>query len=137
MSALFADSFYFIALLNPSDRFHDAALAATRAIEQRLLTTTWVLTEVADALSSPHIRQVVYRFLQRIAEDDNIQIIEADPHWYSRGLILYGKRPDKSWSLTDCISFEVMTEHHIEEALTADHHFQQAGFQTLLPTSQR
>jgi uncharacterized protein len=47
-------------------------------------------------------------------------------------MALYGRRPDKAWSLTDCISFEVMTERGITEALTSDHHFMQAGFQALL-----
>jgi uncharacterized protein len=133
MTEVFADAFYFIALLNPTDHFHAAAVAVTDALDRRLLTTAWVLTEVADALSAPGIRQVVCHFLQRIADDQNTRVVDADMDWYVRGLALYGNRPDKSWSLTDCISFEVMAQHHIAEALTGDHHFVQAGFQALLP----
>lgn len=132
MNEVFADAFYFIALLNPSDHFHAAALAATRTLERRVLTTSWVLVEVADALSAPAVRKLVSRFLRRIANDRNTRVIEASRQWYARGLALYGNRPDKSWSLTDCISFEVMTDGHIRDALTGDHHFVQAGFRALL-----
>ncbi len=132
MSEVFVDAFYFIALLNPSDRFHSAAVEATKVLKSRLLTTTWVLMEVADALSAPSIRQTVHRFLRQIADDDNMQVVEANSQWYTRGLELYGNRSDKSWSLTDCISFQVMKDRRIEEALTGDRHFIQAGFRALL-----
>lgn len=132
MTEVFADAFYFIAILSPSDRFHRAAVTATETLDQPLVTTTWVLAEVADALSAPDVRQLTHRFLQRIARDKTTRIVEANSHWYARGLSLYGNRSDKAWSLTDCISFEVMTEHQICDALTADHHFVQAGFRALL-----
>jgi len=132
MTEVFADSFYFIALLNPFDRFHGAAIATTESLNRRMLTTSWVLMEVADALSAPGIRQIVHRFLDSAATCDAMRVIEADSAWFQRGLKLYGSRPDKSWSLTDCISFEVMTENGITEALTGDHHFVQAGFRALL-----
>jgi len=132
MTVAFADSFYYIALLNPFDRFHAAAIDATQTLDRPLFTTTWVLMEVADALSAPGVRQLVHRFLQRIQDEGGTRIVDANMHWYSRGLALYGARPDKSWSLTDCISFEVMAEHQITEALTGDRHFVQAGFRALL-----
>jgi uncharacterized protein len=135
MTDVFADAFYFIAMLNSSDRFHAEAVDLTRTLNRRLLTTSWVLVEVADALSSCGIRQLAHRFLQRIALDNNTTVIAADSQWFSRGLVLYGNRADKSWSLTDCISFEVMKEHRISDALTGDHHFAQAGFRVLLPPS--
>jgi uncharacterized protein len=137
MNEVFADAFYFIALLNPADHFHTAALYATENLNRRLLTTTWVLMEVADALSSPGIRRIAHQFLHRIAEDDNIRIVEASSYWYARGLLLYGMRADKSWSLTDCISFQVMADHQVDEALTGDHHFVQAGFRAMLSPSDR
>jgi hypothetical protein len=49
-----------------------------------------------------------------------------------QGVELYSERPDKGWSLTDCISFIVMRHHGVTQALTGDHHFEQAGFIALL-----
>jgi len=135
VTGVFVDSFYFIALLNPADRFHEAAKHATRSIAVPLVTTAWVLVEVADALSAPGFRGHVHRFLIRLASDPNTLVVAADAAWYGRGLALYSARRDKSWSLTDCISFEVMAEFGLVEALTGDHHFEQAGYRTLLKPS--
>lgn len=132
MIEVYADAFYYIALLNPSDRFHTAALEATKGLTHRLVTTGWVLTEVADALSAPAVRQRTQRFLERVQNDANTTVVSEFHPWFARGLALYGNRGDKSWSLTDCISFEVMTERGIHDALTGDHHFVQAGFRALL-----
>jgi predicted nucleic acid-binding protein len=132
MTEVFADAFYYIALLNPADQFHSVAVEATRSLTQRLSTTIWVLMEVADALSAPAVRQRTHHFLERIAVDPNTTVIGDSNPWFARGLKLFGERPDKSWSLTDCISFEVMKARCIADALTGDHHFIQAGFRALL-----
>jgi predicted nucleic acid-binding protein len=133
MTEVFADAFYYIAMLNPSDQFHHAALRATKTLEQRLVTTGWVLMEVADALSAPSVRDRTFHFLKRISADPNTTVMSDFDPWFARGMVLFGNRPDKSWSLTDCISFEVMAERRISDALTGDHHFVQAGFRALLP----
>jgi uncharacterized protein len=130
---VFADSFYYIALLNPTDAFHAAAMTATESLVHPLLTTHCVLVEVADALSAPSIRRSAFRLLQHLTADPGTRVIGLDPDLYDRGLALFGARPDKSWSLTDCISFLVMREHATTDALTGDHHFVQAGFRALLP----
>jgi predicted nucleic acid-binding protein len=132
MSEVFADAVYYIGLLNPSDQFHAAAVDATLNLRRRIITTIWVLIEVADALSSPLVRQRTHVFLTRIASDPNTTVILDSARRYDRGLALFGSRGDKEWSLTDCISFEVMKEHGIAEALTGDHHFVQAGYRALL-----
>ena len=131
MTETFADSFYYIALLNPSDRYHKAAIRATQDPAGQIVTTIWVLTELADALSAPIIRGVTFNFLQRISQDVGTTIV-TNSDWYARGLTIYGKRADKSWSLTDCISFAVMEDRGIRAALTGDHHYVQAGFHSLL-----
>jgi predicted nucleic acid-binding protein len=132
MSEIFADAFYFIALLNPSDQFHGAAVQATNAINNKIITTLWVLMEVADALSAPAVRQRTHQFLNHVGADPNTTVIRDVDPWYSRGVQLFGRRADKNWSLTDCISFEVMSDRGVTDALTGDHHFTQAGFQALL-----
>lgn len=132
MTAIFADSFYYIALLNPSDRHHNAAVEATRQLPAPLLTTGRVLIEVGDALSAPGVRSRTHRLLDRLLVDPTVTVITDAVPWLARGLELYGKRADKSWSLTDCVSFEVMAAHGITDALTGDHHFTQAGFRALL-----
>jgi predicted nucleic acid-binding protein len=132
MTSVFADSFYYIALLNPADRYHGAAIEATRALSGPVLTTAWVLTEVADALCAPSVRGRTHALLRRVLADSNTTVIVDAVPWLERGVELYGRRSDKSWSLTDCISFEVMGGHGLAEALTADHHFVQAGFSALL-----
>lgn len=135
MSEVFADTFYYIALLNPSDRFHSVAVDATKVLREPLVTTSWVLMEVADALCAPAVRQRTHEFLRRVLADAKTLVLTDHDPWFIRSLALYGHRHDKSWSLTDCISFEVMAERGIRAALTGDHHFIQAGFQALLQTS--
>jgi len=62
----------------------------------------------------------------------DVRIIGPSEELFSRGLELYRQRPDKEWSLTDCISFVVMRDEQLSEALTGDRHFEQAGFKSLL-----
>jgi predicted nucleic acid-binding protein len=131
MTEVFVDTFHFLALINPTDQLHAEAIRLTRTLVNPPVTTTAVLIELADALSRPMARQVAHRFLANLAADPRIRVVVVDDSWYARGLALFGKRPDKAWSLTDCISFEVMSQRGIVEALTGDHHFRQAGFLTL------
>ena len=131
MNELFADTFYFLALLNPADQFHAEAIRLTQALRSPYVTTTAVLIELADALCRPVHRHVVHRFLANLVADPNIRVVDSSADWYARGLFLFGQRADKSWSLTDCISFQVMGERGIVNALSGDHHFEQAGFPVL------
>jgi uncharacterized protein len=91
-----------------------------------------VLTEVADALAESASRRAVVPFIRDLAQDPRVKIVRAADDWFERGLQLYEQRPDKDWPLTDCISFAVMTQEKLTEALTGDHHFEQAGFMPLL-----
>jgi uncharacterized protein len=132
MKETFADTFYFVALLNPADAAYERARAATRNQQTRLVTTAWVLTELANTLSPHPIRAQFLATLQALQFDATAMILGPEPRWFAAGLELYAARPDKDWSLTDCISFAVMQERGITEALTGDHHFEQAGFKALL-----
>jgi predicted nucleic acid-binding protein len=98
----------------------------------RLVTTAWLLTEVGDALSAPENRPTFLELLDTLQTSPDARIIGATDELFQRGLELYRRRMDKEWSLTDCISFVVMADEHLAEALTGDRHFEQAGFAPLL-----
>jgi predicted nucleic acid-binding protein len=132
MSTVFADSYYYLAIVNDRDSGHAGALDFAHKFRGRTVTTEWVLAEVADALSAPNQRLIFVELLSQLREDMGLTIAEASHDLFERGIALFSARPDKSWSLTDCISFVVMDDHKIEEALTADHHFEQAGYKPLL-----
>ncbi|HWE02520.1 MAG TPA: PIN domain-containing protein [Tepidisphaeraceae bacterium] len=133
MRTVFADTFYFLALLSPSDQTHAKAVAFTSANTVRMVTTKWVLTEFADGLArSPRGRIEFLATLADLQMDADATIAPCVHSLMTEGVRLYGQRPDKKWSLTDCISFVVMTSAGIAEAPTGDHHFEQAGFVALL-----
>jgi predicted nucleic acid-binding protein len=129
---IFADTFYFLALLDRRDAHHRRVLDFATISRQPLVTTRWVLVEVANALGGSPIRMAAARLLQQVEEDASLRIIAGSDDLYERGLALFATRQDKEWSLTDCISFVVMTNDGLQEALTGDRHFEQAGFKPLL-----
>jgi predicted nucleic acid-binding protein len=124
----FVDSFYLLALFNSRDAAHRLAVDWAKVSNRRLITTDWVLTEVADALSSQTSRTNCSRFVEDFRWSHRVEVIPATRELFESGWKMYVDRPDKDWSLTDCISFIVMQERGITEALTGDHHFEQAGF---------
>ncbi|MCY7376296.1 MAG: PIN domain-containing protein [Pyrinomonadaceae bacterium] len=134
-SALFLDTAYIYALFNTRDQWHAKAVeweGKIAAENLSLLTTQFVLAEVADGLSAPKFRRNAAKIIHALQESDFVKIIDASSDLFHRALILYEQRQDKSWGLTDCASFVVMNENNISEALTADEHFRQAGFKALL-----
>ena len=132
MSPVFADTFYFVAFLNPDDAHHERVRRLSRQLRRRVVTTSWVLTEVADALCDPPNRPQAGKLRQLVSASPFIRVIPATEELFEAGFDLFEARPDKEWSLTDCISFVVMERERITEALTGDHHFEQAGFKALL-----
>jgi predicted nucleic acid-binding protein len=132
MRTVFADSFYFLAVLNAADDAHGRAAAFTAAHVARLTTTDWVLLEVGDAFSRPPNRQRFAAFYRQLPAMADLTVVPASRELLASGFDLFAQRPDKDWTLTDCISFVVMQQQGIGEALTADRHFEQAGFTALL-----
>ena len=132
MKAVFADTAFFLALINSRDQHHARASELNATLESPLLTTAWVLLEFANALSASRSRVRFEQVLTRLRAEPNVEIVAPDADLFERGCQLYISRTDKEWSLTDCISFVVMTERVLSDALTADHHFEQAGFHALL-----
>ena len=86
-----------------------------RGFDGEIVTTQWVLTEVADAFARSRIWRRVCRTLKELAGDASTRIIEVSPAHFTRGMALYDERPDKAWSLTDGISFVVMTDEGLTE----------------------
>lgn len=132
MKTVFADSFFYFAMLSRTDNCHVRAVDFSRTFPGRVVTTQWILTEVADGLASRSKRHGFGALREQMKDDKNVLIVPASTELFERGCALYQTRPDKEWSLTDCISFVVMQEHGVTEALTGDHHFEQAGFIALL-----
>jgi len=132
---IFVDAVAWIAILNTRDSLHQTSVSTLGDLRQRnskLITSEFVLLEVANALSSPDFRARVAVFIDGLRQYDYVEIVEASSELFSAGMALYRGRPDKSWSLVDCTSFAVMTERRISSALTEDRHFEQAGFAKLL-----
>ena len=132
MSATFADSFYFLALFNPRDAAHERAVRASQDVPNTLVTTDWVLVELADALCDPVNRVGCIGLVNDLRRSSRVKVEPATRELLNAGWSLYQQRLDKDWSLTDCTSFVVMEQRGIAEALTGDHHFEQAGFRALL-----
>ncbi len=128
MRLVFADTYFYLALINRSDAAHEPATRFAASFRGTVLTTQWILTELADALLAPHRRMLFGPLVEELRRDRQTIILDATPKFFQAGCELYTSRSDKYWSITDCISFAVMTQHGIAEALTGDRHFQQAGF---------
>jgi predicted nucleic acid-binding protein len=96
-----------------------------------MVTTAWIVTELANALAKGPNRRSFADLLEDLQTDERVRIIPADSGLFESGLRLYLSRMDKDWSLTDCISFVVMEQMGLTNALTGDRHFEQAGFSVL------
>jgi predicted nucleic acid-binding protein len=93
--------------------------------------TEYVLVELGSALSKIRDRHLYVPFVEHLLAEEDIEFIPASSDLFRRGLALFAKRPDKDWSLVDCISFVVMRQRRLSDALTLHHHFEQAGFSVL------
>lgn len=132
MSCIFADTSFYVALANSKDSLHDIAVCASNQWDGKVVTSEYILLELGNYLHNLKDRKVFLDLFQAIHEDEDTQVIPASTPLLEKGISMYANRPDKEWSLTDCISFVIMAEQGISEALAADHHFEQAGYRILL-----
>ncbi len=132
MTTVFADSFYFLALANDKDPAHAKAVQFLQTYRGRILTSAWVVMELGDGLTNPLDRPSFLVILDSLKTEPNATIIAFSDELLDAGVDLFRQRPDKYWSLTDCISFVIMQREGLADALTGDHHFEQAGFTALL-----
>jgi uncharacterized protein len=138
MSALFADTFYWIALVDFSDSAHRRALSLTATrLDSQLITTDEVLVECLNYFSSgdTQLRLKTMAAVRRILQAPGVRVIPQSRESFLMGLSLYEARPDKGYSLVDCISMQTMRREGLTEALTNDRHFEQEGFQALFRDS--
>ncbi len=138
MSAVFADTFYWIAITNFQDRAHARAKAfPLSATPGALCTTEEVLTEYLNYFAAwgPNFRRKASINVQNMLESRTVQIVSQTAASFAAGLKLYRERLDKGYSLTDCISLETMRREGITDALTNDARFAQEGFRALFRES--
>lgn len=135
MNRIFADTSYWIALLNPRDELHRKAVAASNNYGVgQIVTSEMIFAELLNGLSSygHQFRDAASRAVKRLLANPNVWVVPQTTEQFKRALERYEAVRDKSWSLTDCASFLIMEAEGIEVALTHDRHFAQAGFQVLL-----
>ena len=134
-SEIFLDTSYAIALSSSKDRFHAKAVEIAgqiRTAKTKLITTRPVMLEIGNALSGLRFRVAAVDLLTALEADPKVGIVPLTESLYQQAFDLFKARDDKTWGLVDCISFVVMHERNISDALTADDHFHQAGFTVLL-----
>ncbi len=131
MKQIFADTFYWVALINPRDNWHQRAREVTSTLKNvEIVTTDEIFVEVLNFLSAQgtKMRMRTVEFISDIMQNPHIQVRQQNRESFLQGFELYRHRLDKEYSLTDCISMTVMQSLKISEVLTHDHHFKQEGF---------
>ncbi len=135
VTEVFLDTAYAIALSAPNDQYHERAKMLAEQLEAeetQLITTRAVVLKIGNALAKLRYRRAAVELLKALEEDPSVEIIPLSERLYERAFQLYRERSNKEWGMTDCISFIVMQDRGLTEALTTDEHFQQAGFRALL-----
>lgn len=132
MNRVFVDTSFYVAMCSPRDIHHQKAVEFSKSFCGELITTDYVLLETGNCFSKVSHRDLFVELMDDLQGDPQTTILEGTHDLFSQGVQRYRERLDKDWSLADCISFVVMEALKISVAVTADHHFRQAGFQTLL-----
>jgi len=128
----FVDTLFIVALINQRDQYHNRAVElADRYEGQRFLITDAVLLEIGNALARNYKRQAI-EIIEQFSSSGDVQVVQLTPALFQEAFTLYRAHEDKEWGLVDCISFIVMHQLGVREALTFDQHFVQAGFTALM-----
>jgi len=130
----FLDTSYILSLEIKNDSAHQQVLqnwGNLAMFSTFLLTTTYVFDEVVTFFNSRNLHYKAVEVGNRLLESKDIELLEIEGTLFNQGWQYFQKHKDKSYSLTDCLSFIVMQEREIVTALTLDNHFRQAGFQLL------
>jgi hypothetical protein len=133
--AVYVDTNFYLSGLNARDEYHQRAFDWLRALQAnrcRFVTTEAVLWEFLNACSPVPVRAKAIESYERLHADPQVEIVGYEPALIAEAVDLYRSRPDKAWGMVDCFSFTVMKRNGLSAALTADHHFEQAGHSALL-----
>lgn len=135
--AYFADTWFWVALLNKADPHHSVALALNRKVgTERIVTSQLVMIELFGHFCElgQELRLGCTKFVKRLNTMAHITVVPYSNQLYDDAMHLYEQvSSDKEWSLVDCASFNIMAEQGIGTALTGDHHFEQRGYMLLRP----
>jgi len=135
MKSVFADTQFWAAKINPLDQWHERAIEAEYEIGIiRLVTSEQVIIEVLNYFSKfrPDTKQAAITAMRSIRASDEVEVVLQTEEILAAGFDLYEARLDKGYSLTDCISMNLMREREIYEIITHDKHFTQEGFKILM-----
>ena len=132
---VFVDTVFVLALINPRDKYHRQAFELADQFEGRpLVVTDAVLLEIGNALARGYKNEAI-EIIDGFLASDEVEVVHLSPQLFDQAFTLYKQYDDKEWSLVDCVSFVVMREVGVSQALTFDRHFTQAGFEPLIPES--
>jgi predicted nucleic acid-binding protein len=134
VKAIFADTYYWAALTSPGDGAYPRALEFSRSLRpDRIVTSDDVLVEYLAFFAKSHhtIRAQAGNLVSGLLKTSGVLVIPQSRKLFMAGLGLYCARPDKGYSLTDCISMQIMRLQGLTDVLTNDRHFEQEGFQAL------
>lgn len=134
MKPVFADTFYWAALTSADDSFHDRAVEFSLSLQpEKIITTDEVLDEYLAFFSgaASYLRIRAGNTVDHLLNNSGVLVIPQSRGAFVAGLQLYRDRPDKGYSLTDCISMNIMRREGLNDILTNDHHFEQEGFRVL------
>lgn len=137
MTTILGDTSGWGNLLDPTQPHHAQATSLYRTLRQegnKVITTNYIIAELMALLTSPlrMPRPALIAFIESIKSSPHVEFIHIDQTLDVKAWQLLKNRPDKEWNLVDCSSFVLMQQRGILEALTTDHHFEQAGFVRLL-----
>jgi hypothetical protein len=135
MNKVFLDTAFPIALANKKDRYHQKAISLSEQIESSnsdIITSRAIFIEIGNTLAKLRVRRIAIDILSFLEAKPKLEIVPLSEDLYSKAFNLFKERQDKEWGLIDCISFVVMQEQGVKDALTPDIHFKQAGFNALM-----
>jgi uncharacterized protein len=135
MNPVFLDTSGLTAVGNVDDQWHSVAERRWRelvASSAPIITTSLVMIELGDGLSKINRRPFAWQMRDRLLNSTRVEIIQTTSHHESRAWTLFRQTSDKEWGMTDCVSFVVAQDRLVQDVLSTDHHFEQAGFRLLL-----